>query len=250
MPDTFRAVSGTARQVSGTRFEYAVLMSRVSELPSPWCAPMPLPIACRTERLRLRFWQPADAPAMFHALSIDRASFLPWLPFIKSDNRTVEECEASIVRFQERRTQVAPPPSDFVIGIFDVASGEAVGSTGLHRIVHAWHEAEIGYWIRADRRRQGLCKEAVAALVTWAFRAPTDGGWGLRRIHIRCAAANVSSSRVPVKLGFVHEATLRRERWIDGIGWDDTLVYGMLRDEWRGEPKDFTVEHEASWARR
>jgi len=190
----------------------------------------------------LRYWQPADAAAMFEALSIDRSSFLPWLPFVENDNRTVEECGAAIERFRGERERIDPPAVDFVIAIFDAPSGEVVGSTGVTRIVRAAHEGEIGYWIRADRRRQGLCQEAVAALVTWAFRTPADGGWGLRRIHIRCAGRNVPSATVPRRLGFVHEATLRKDRWVNGIGWDDTLVFGMLRDEWRGEPSGFAID--------
>ena len=47
---------------------------------------------------------------------------------------------------------------------------------------------------------------------------------------------------MPERLGFVHEATLRKERWVDGLGWDDTLVFGMLREEWRGEPAGFRVD--------
>ena len=92
------------------------------------------------------------------------------------------------------------------------------------------------------RRRIRRCREAVSAHVTWAFRSPIEGGWGLRRIHIRCASLNAASRQVPQRLGFVHEATLRKERWVDGLGWDYTLVFGMLRDEWRGEPAGFTID--------
>lgn len=217
-------------------------MPPVNASRAPWAAPEPLPEGCRTPRVRLRYWETQDAPAMLDALSVDRQSFLPWLPWVKVDNRSVDECAASIERFRATRTRADPPPTDYVIAIFDPLSGEAIGGTGLHRITHATHEAEIGYWVRADCRRQGLCREAVAALVTWAFRDPLQGGWGLRRIHIRCAALNVPSQLVPKRLGFVHEATLRQERWVDGSGWDDTLVFGMLRDEWRGEPGGFAVE--------
>ena len=211
---------------------------------TPWAAPSPLPSGCCTERVRLRYWQPADAPAMLQALSVDRPSFLPWLPWTATDNRTVEECGAAIERQRLKRERLDPPADDFTIAISDARSGDVLGGTGLHRIIHGAHEAEIGYWMRADRRRQGLCQEAVAALVTWAFRSPSEGGWGLRRIHIRCASLNAASRQVPQRLGFVHEATLRKERWVDGLGWDDTLVFGMLRDEWRGEPAGLTIDRQ------
>ena len=211
------------------------------DLPAPWAAPTPLPAGCRTSRLALRYWQPQDAPAMLEALTIDRESFLPWLPWTLTDNRTVEQCLDAIERHRGKRERTDAPPDDVVVAIMDAKTGDALGGTGLHRMVHAYHEAEIGYWMRSDRRRQGLCTEAVAALVTWAFLPQDQGGWGLRRIHIRCAALNVASSAVPRRLGFVHEATLRKERWVPGSGWDDTLVFGMLHDEWRAAPAGFAV---------
>lgn len=175
---------------------------------------------------------------MLDALNADRASFLPWLPWVLADNRTLDECSAAIERFRIKADRQDPPADDFVIGIFDRASGLPLGGTGLHRIVHAWHEAEIGYWIRPDRRAQGLCTEAVAGLISWAFTPHERGGWGLRRLHIRCAGRNAASQRVPAKLGLRHEARLVRERWTDGLnspipsGWDDTLVWGVVTEEW------------------
>ena len=176
------------------------------------------------------------------ALDVDRESFEPWLPWTSSDNRTDEECVAAIERQREKRERVEPPADDFTLGIFDATTGEALGGTGLHRIVHAAYEGEIGYWMRADRRRQGLCSEAVAALITWAFAPQEEGGWGLRRIHIRCTGANHASRRVAESLGLVHEATLRQERWVRTRGWDDTIVFGVLRDEWNAAPAGLKFE--------
>jgi RimJ/RimL family protein N-acetyltransferase len=169
---------------------------------------------------------------MLQALDIDRTSFSPWLPWVQKDNRNTDECLTAISRMQERRERTEPPADDFVIGIFDRASGSAIGGTGLHRIVHAAAEGEIGYWIRPDRRAQGLCTEAIAGLISWAFTPQPGGGWGLRRIHIRCAARNLASQRVPAKLGLRQEARLIGERWIEGFGYDDTLVWGVLSGEW------------------
>lgn len=205
------------------------------DIPAPWLPPVPLPESRETSRLVLRYFTPEDAPSMVAAIDADRASMLPWLPWVRTDNRTVAEGIYSVERFRRDRARTSPPPDDFVIGIFDRATGEVLGGTGLHRIAPAAYEAEIGYWVHPGRRRQGICSEAVAALLSWAFLAKEQGGWGLRRIHIRCAGANTASRRVPAKLGLTQEATLRQERWIPGIGWDDTLVWGVLADEWDTE---------------
>ncbi len=216
-------------------------MSNASEnvtnaVPSPWTPPLCVlagdQFAWERDGIALRFWVEGDAPALFEAIDIDRGSFLPWLGWVRTDNRSVEDCLATIDRMRTRRTRIEPIADDFTLGIFDAATGAALGGTGLHRVVHSAHEGEIGYWVRPDRRGEGICGRAVAALLSWAFTAQGDGGWGLRRVHIRCAASNMASQRVPRKLGLREEARLVKERFVDTVGWDDTLVWGVLESEW------------------
>lgn len=203
---------------------------------SPWTPPLGVsagdPVTWERDGLVLRFWERADAAALFEAIDTDRASFLPWLPWVRTDNRSVEDCLATIERMRVRRTRMEPTADDFTLGVFDARTGAALGGTGLHRVVHAAHEGEIGYWVRPDRRGEGICTRTVASLLSWAFTAQRDGGWGLRRVHIRCAASNLASQRVPRKLGLREEARLVQERWVDTVGWNDTLVWGVLKHEW------------------
>ncbi len=166
---------------------------------------------------------------MLAAIEVDRSSLLPWLPWAAVDNRSVAEC---IYQIERMRRHGEANDDNFVLGIFDRATGTPLGGTGLHRIHAESHQAEIGYWMRSDRRREGLCTKAVAHLISWAFRDPGDGGWGLRRLEIACASRNVASQRVPRKLGLVQEVTQRQHRFLPGIGWDDTLAWGVLREEW------------------
>jgi ribosomal-protein-serine acetyltransferase len=200
------------------------------ERPPLWTAPRPFPSRRETPRLVLRAWEPEDAASMLAALDVDRSSFAPWLPWVAADNRTLVECIFQIERM--RREREAGADTNFVIAMIDRATGEAVGGTGLHRIERENAQAEIGYWVRPDRRGQGLCAEGVAHLISWAFEDPRAGGWGLRRIEIYCAGANAASQRVPRTLGLRQEVTRRRARFTPGIGWDDTLGWGVLREEW------------------
>ncbi len=200
--------------------------------PALWSPPVPLPDGLLAGDLRLLFWRAGDAAPMLAAIESGRDRLLPWLPWAASDNRTVDECAAAIERMRVNRERREPPADDFALGIFDAASGEPLGGTGLHNINARWHEAETGYWVRPDRHGQGICTRAVASLLTWAFTEQALGGWGLRRVHIRCAGRNLASQRVPRKLGLREEARLVQARWVDGLGWDDTLVWGVLADEW------------------
>lgn len=200
--------------------------------PAPWTPPTPLPTRFETRRTVLRFWQPEDAPALLEAVDQDRPSLLPWLEWARTDNRNLAECTFNIERFRRERERKSPPQDNFGIGIFDRQTGAALGSTGFHRMDLASHHSEVGYFIRADRRREGLCTEAIGGLITWAFTPQDRGGWGLRRIDIFCAGKNLASQAVPRKLGLRQEVNAINKRWVEGIGWDSTLGWGVLADEW------------------
>lgn len=200
--------------------------------PVPWTPPSPLPVAFQTERLTIRFPGAPDADGFFEMISSSRASFAPWLPWAETEHVAVEQTMYFIEKF--RRTRTEPGATDFTMGIFDRATGRPLGGTGLHRVVPNTYEGEIGYYVRADAQNKGICTEATRGLITWALTPQDQGGWGLRRIHIRCAARNLASQRVPRKLGLREEARLVQERWTPGLGWEDTLVWGVLNDEWDG----------------
>jgi RimJ/RimL family protein N-acetyltransferase len=195
------------------------------EPPPPWVAPRPLPIPLLTDRLRLDWWRPEDAPSLWQAIEESRSSMIPWLPWAATGHRDPEETLERIEAWTRKRQ--APEPDDFFFGLFDRSTGRIVGGTGFHRVIHDLGQAEIGYWVREARRGAGLCSEAVRAMVTSGFR-----DWGFRRIVIECAGRNAASGRVAEKAGLALEARLRQSRWIDQQGWDDTLLYGMLRDDW------------------
>ncbi len=186
----------------------------------------------RTDRLELRFYAHADAPSLLAALDADRPSLLPWMPWSLKECRNLPEVYFSIERMRRDRERTVPTADDFALGIFDRADGAVVGGTGLHRMNLEAAEAEIGYWIRGDRASRGLCTEAIGGLITWGFTSQAAGGWGLRRLHIRCAGQNAASRRVPAKLGLRQELHIKDARWVDGLGYDDALGWGVLADEW------------------
>jgi [ribosomal protein S5]-alanine N-acetyltransferase len=105
----------------------------------------------------------------------------------------------------------------------------AEGGAPVARLVASEHGpgvAEIGYMVTPDRVRQGIARECVAALVTHLFRTE-----GYRRIFADTDPRNVASNRLLVSLGFTREAHLRRAMETH-IGWCDTLLWGLLDDEW------------------
>lgn len=84
---------------------------------------------------------------------------------------------------------------------------------------------EIGYLFARDIWGQGIAREAVAAVIANLFAE------GQRRIFADTDPDNAGSIRLLERLGFTLEGRLRAE-WHTHIGVRDTLLYGLLKDEW------------------
>jgi RimJ/RimL family protein N-acetyltransferase len=111
--------------------------------------------------------------------------------------------------------------------LFLKGTGTIVGGSGLHRIDWQVPSFDIGYWCRARFQRQGYVTEAAGAIADFAVRE-----LGARRVTIKCDAENVRSAAIPRRLGFAHEATLRRHRRHHLSGeLRDTLVFARVLDD-------------------
>jgi RimJ/RimL family protein N-acetyltransferase len=204
--------------------------------PVPWTRPRPLPLPVETERLVVRCYRRDDGPALYRGIIADRAALLPWMAWARTDHQAESDSIYYVERSRRRMEQ--PDCIDFPMGMFDRATGELIGGTGLHDIRPGLRQAEIGYWVRGDRHGQGLCTEAIGALASAALTPRDQGGWGLRRLVIYNATANVASRRVCEKLGLRLEMRLRRARYLGpdgpggGPGYHDVLGFAVLAEEW------------------
>jgi RimJ/RimL family protein N-acetyltransferase len=104
-----------------------------------------------------------------------------------------------------------------------------IGLDGVVRQMRAWRRdvGEIGYWLGAAHRGQGLVQEAGRAVMAFGF-----GPLALHKITIGCLSENPASKRVIETLGFrfvgeQKDHCHRFERW-----WDH-LSYEMTVDEYR-----------------
>ena len=79
-----------------------------------------------------------------------------------------------------------------------------LGGTGLHERIGV-NAREIGYWVRVEATNRGIATETAAALTKVGFEI-----MGLDRMEIHCDVRNLRSATIPRKLGFTHDANLRR----------------------------------------
>ena len=179
-----------------------------------------------TERLVIRCWNPVDAPLLKEAIDSSLDELREWMPWAHDEPSSVEEL---IERLREFRGAF-DCDDDYIYGVFDPGEMKVLGGTGLHPRIGP-HGREIGYWIHADHHGRGYATEAAAALVRTGFEHEE-----LDRIEIRCAPDNHASARIPEKLGFTHEATLRRRLEEPDGNLRDTEVFTLFADAYPDSP--------------
>lgn len=191
-------------------------------------AALDVPDEVVAERVVIRPFCRADAPALMVAVDESREHIRPWLPFWDGHRRiddSIDYCVKTAAEWQRRES--------FGGGVFLRADGRLLGGAGVH--VRSWPARgfEIGYWLRASATGQGYMREAAAALTSFVFDA-----LGGKRVMIRCDAENHRSARVAGALGYVLEGRFRRDSVSPDGDLRDTLVFSMLREEWaaRGRP--------------
>ena len=184
------------------------------------------PYRIETARSVVRCYNPVDAPLLTNAISQNLEHLRPWMPWIENEPESVEEKAQRLRSFRSKFDL----DKDYTFGVFSPDETGLIGSTGLHTRIGA-QVFEIGYWVASAHANRGLATEVAAALVKVAFEICK-----IERIEIRCDANNVASARIPEKLGFTLDATLRdRERNTNGelVG---KMIWSLLAREYSGSP--------------
>jgi RimJ/RimL family protein N-acetyltransferase len=159
----------------------------------------------RTERLRLRPWAEADAPA-FHRIWGD-PDVIFWGPA-----KDLEESRAILVKVAARCAGLPPPVGWHAI--LEAEGGDIVGNAVLQPATYAPGDLEVGWHLRRDRWGRGYATEACRALVAEAF-ARLD----VPRLTCVILPSNLRSQAVARRLGFRVQA-------------HDVLHAGLPHDLW------------------
>ncbi len=195
-------------------------------------APQLSPHARLTPRLLLRPFRRRDAGAVHEAVMASIEDLQMWLPWASRDySKSVSQhfVRDSIAAWSEGRA------FDFAIRR-QSEPDRHVGNASIWHTSKQNAVAEIGYWIRSDETRRGICTEAVAHLLGIGFE-----DLALHRITLRIAVGNKASERIAEKLGFLHEGVLREDVKI-GSRWVDHTVWGLLSNEWKVERERYAAQ--------
>lgn len=167
--------------------------------------PWRLPHRIETERLVLRRYEPSDVDEMARVIIASRHYLAPWMPWARDEPISLTERSELIATFMREYDD----GTDFTMGIFLRDSGAYVGGTGLHTRLGEGI-LEIGYWIAADRQRNGYVTEAATALTQVAIDFA-----GAERVEVHHLPRNLHSRAIPERCGFTYEG--RHETLMAGV---------------------------------
>ncbi|MEO0820275.1 MAG: GNAT family protein [Pseudomonadota bacterium] len=182
-------------------------------------------IEIETERLTLRLPQLRDYED-WSALRRESRSFLqPWEPAWARDHLSFRAFRNRVL-WAERAVRLGEAVPLFLVGRED---GPVVGGLTLSNIRREPAEAgTLGYWTGARYTRQGYMREALSALVDYAF-----GTLELSRLEAACLPDNTASRRLLERCGFKYEGVAQAYLQIDGR-WRNHVLYAALRPDRRG----------------
>ena len=183
------------------------------------CSP---PYRIETARSVVRCYNPEDSALLTEAINENLEHLRPWMPWALDEPESVEK---KAQRLREYRGKF-DLDEEYLFGIFSQDETQFIGSTGLHTRIGPG-ALEIGYWVASSHVNRGLATEVIAALVKVAFEICK-----VERIEIRCDPKNEASARIPQKLGFTHDATLRaRDKNTKGelVG---KMIWSLLASEY------------------
>ncbi len=153
---------------------------------------------------------------VFLAVDRNRDFFRPWLgwvDFVKSP-----EDEFSVVQSVAKED---------VCKYFIYWYMRLVGMVGVVREDKSNRTMEIGYWLSQDVNGNGVMSQAVRQVQDLCFKHGEAN-----RVEIRCATNNLSSCRIPERLGYTHEGILRSAEVLHPGVVHDIAVYSKLKSEW------------------
>jgi RimJ/RimL family protein N-acetyltransferase len=186
------------------------------------------PYRVETERLVIRCYEPEDAAMLKEAIDSSLDHLRPWMPWARFEPQTLDEKVELLRGFRSR----FDADEDFGYGVFAPDESRQIGGAGLHQR-GGEGSLEIGYFLRADATGQGLATEITAVLARVGIEK-----CGVERIDVQVDPENERRLRIPRRLGFVEEATLRRrlEPKEEGGPRRDSVLFTLLAEELAASP--------------
>jgi len=177
-----------------------------------------IPVELSDGTIAIRTHQPRDVHPCFEAAreSIAEVSrHLPWLHQEYSIEETRMWIEKTVPQLWEQQ-------SEYHFVITEVATGSILGGCGLDQVNWVNQTANLGYWVRTSRTREGVATAASKLLVRFGFERLR-----LKRIDVVTSIDNIPSARVAEKLNPSQKKRVKDRSSTDG-GVSDTIAFSLF----------------------
>ena len=183
-----------------------------------------MPVLCIQidEETQLRLVEERHAEEYYALVERNKEHLHAWMGWVNEEN-SVESNRSYI----KHMLQQFANNQGFQMGIW--YQGRIVGSIAFNDLEWESRKVEIGYWLAAEMQGKGLMTKACRTLITYAFEE-----YKLHKVVIRVSVNNQRSRAIPERLGFTQEGIIRHEEWLHDR-YTDTVIYGLLANEWKNE---------------
>jgi RimJ/RimL family protein N-acetyltransferase len=170
--------------------------------------------------LTLRPYQVTDIEPCFNAIRESINELLPWMWWCHS-NYSINDTQIWI----GSRPDAWENAIECSFAIIDSKDGSFLGGCGLSNINRTDRCANLGYWVRTSRSRQGVAPAAALGVARFAFKEVE-----LNRAEIVIATENKASIRVAEKIGALREGILRKRIVVRDTVYD-ACMFSLLADD-------------------
>ncbi|MBI2850657.1 MAG: GNAT family N-acetyltransferase [Chloroflexi bacterium] len=146
----------------------------------------------------LRPYQLSDVERLYEAASESIPEVSVWMEWCHP-GYVIEESH----EFVAKQDSAWGQGTDYNFTIVDPSDDSYLGGCGINQLSKN-RSANLGYWVRTSRTKQGVATAATRLLALFGFEE-----LGLQRIELTVAIANRASQRVAEKAGATREGILR-----------------------------------------
>ena len=179
----------------------------------------------RTERLLLRPLEMSDSDAYLDIFS-DAETLLYWS---REPITSIVEAESLVQQDIEWSTS----DDCICLGVALADSNLLIGKITLFQLSKQNRRAEIGYVLDRQQWGKGYMTEALGWLLAHAFDEMK-----LHRLEADTDPDNLPSLALLEKFGFSREGLFRDRWWVHGK-WHDSVMLGLLEEDYRKRSEDF-----------
>ena len=177
-----------------------------------------IPIELSDGTIAIRTHKPSDVHPYFEAIQESIAEISRHLSWCHQ-NYAIEEArmwtEKTVPTLWQQQ-------SEYRFVITDAITGSILGGCGLDEVNWVNQTANLGYWVRTSRTRQGVATAASRLLARFGFEKLQ-----LKRIDVVTSAKNVPSARVIEKLNPSEKKQVKNSSFAEGNA-PDTIVFSLF----------------------